>query len=692
MKYLVIVESPSKCKKIQNILVRNFQGNTFQVIASVGHILNLPKNSIGIDMKKFEGKFQVIPGKEKIIKQIKSLSKTVDKVIVATDMDNEGEAIAFDIMNILNIPYDTKCRMLFSEITDRGITEAFNDLKTINLPRVDAQRTRRLMDRLIGFKISSITKKYFNNRSATAGRVLSITTKVIKEVIDDFKNNGVTENDSLNGIFNIHNQGITCSYSDTELKEPETILSNFKDKDFKIHFFNKERVKTYPPKPYITSSINSESPYPVSRTSSILQGLYQRGLITYIRTDSYNMSSSAKGMIKRFINENIGNDMVDSRKFHHNQPGIHECIRPTDIFKYPLNTSKLSNPQEKVIYNMIYKRSLIYMMKEEVSDIYHYKIKVDNDDNYFILKLKEIIEPGFRMYTGELDDDKELIQKICDLENVKYKKIYSNKTINRKDLLTEGRLITKLKNYGIGRPSTYSHIIENMKTKNYIKIGNVKGESLKYEQLVLEKNIIKTKVDTAKCPPQKNRLLITEMGLRVNDFLEEKFKTIMNYNYSAGLEEYLDKIQEGSISKNEVIKILFKDIKTSLDELKDFIKSLKNVSEIVLEPEQGFTEIKIKHTRYGWKIVSKIQGLSKEIYTDFDDDLKTNINEITNDDIRDFLPVIKIHNDKPLIILTGHDGGKYIKYDNKNIPLSRDIKFKSMDTFREMDINNIIKI
>ena len=176
MKYLVIVESPSKCKKIQAILSKNFPEHKFHLMASVGHILNLPKNSIGIDMKKFEGKFQVLPGKNKIVSQIKKMGKVVDKVIVASDMDNEGEAIAFDIMNILKISYDTKCRMLFSEITDRGISSAFNDLQTINLKKVDAQRTRRLMDRLIGFKVSSITKKYFNNRSATAGRVLSITT------------------------------------------------------------------------------------------------------------------------------------------------------------------------------------------------------------------------------------------------------------------------------------------------------------------------------------------------------------------------------------------------------------------------------------------------------------------------------------------------------------------------------------
>ena len=506
--------------------------------------------------------------------------------------------------------------------------------------------------------------------------------------MDDFNNKGITEQDNMNGLLNVYNNEIQCPYSNDDITEPREVMEGFKGKDFHISFVDKNVSKTYPPRPYITSTINSESPFPVSKTSKILQRLYQKGKITYIRTDSFNMSNAAKSMIKNYIDK-INPDLVDTRKFHHGKSGIHECIRPTNI---NYDSSKLSNPDERRIYKMICKRSIIYMMKEEISNVYQYKIKVDDSEDYFSLKLKEIVSPGFKEYLGEVNDDSNLIKQINDGDKIDYVKIFTSKSLSRKDLLTEGKLITKLKNYGIGRPSTYSHIIENMKLKNYVKIGNVKEEKVKYEQIVLQKDKIKTKKEVSKLPPQKNRLMITDMGLMVNDFLEEKFSQIMKYEYSSELEGYLDKIEEGEITKNEVIKLLYTDLKNVLDELKSFVKTLKNVKEIEIEPEYPFTEIKVKHTRYGWKIVSKVPGLPKDLYTDFDDDLKTDIKSITKNDILDYLPIIKEYQGEIMVILDGHDGGKYIKYKNKNIPIPRNIKYKSSHTFREMDIEDLVKV
>lgn len=682
MKYLIIIESPSKAKKIKSILEKKYPEHIFNIIATVGHILNLPKTSLGIDLKKYTGKFQVLPDKKKIIKNIIAAAKIHDNILIATDNDNEGEAIGFDVMNILNMNYEIKNRMIFNEITEYGLVSAFNNLTYINLDKVNAQRGRRLIDRLVGFKLSSLTKKFFNNKEITAGRVLSVTTKLLCE-----ENKKFLKSYNTKLCLYLHFQNYILPFSKIILEETEIlkILNKYKNNQpLNISFVKCTEKKESPPLPFITSSLMSNSPYSAHETSKILQSLYQGGHITYIRTDSYNISNTFKQEIAKHININKGSNFLNNEKIENNLENTraHECIRPVNMFKI----LKLKNPQSNTIYNMIFKRTLQYLMTDYIYDSYMFKINIPDDEDYFILKINNTKHLGFK---EKIEDNLQEINKFKTLKHINYDSIYSSYEFSRLKLLSEGSLITRLKKLNIGKPSTYSHIINNMKNKKYIQIKNIPEEKIKKNYYVLKNDNIFTEKKNFIIPEQLKKIIITDRGENVTNFLENNFSKIINYDYSSELEKYLDLIEKQEKTPEEVIKLFYTEFKDKIEELKKELKKDKVISEYKYDDYDIFKNIRIKNTRYGWKIITNIHN--KDYYLNIDSEIISNIKNIVLDDIKKYLPIVQYHENNPIILLDGHDNGKYIKYMSKNIPLPKNIKYKNDIFFKNINLINYIK-
>ena len=682
MKYLIIIESPSKAKKIKSILEKEYPAHTFTVLATVGHILNLPKTSLGIDLKKYTGKFQALPDKKKIIKNIMAAARTHDIILIATDNDNEGEAIGYDVMNILNMDYETENRMIFNEITSNGIVSAFNNLTHINLDKVNAQRGRRLIDRLVGFKLSSLTKKFFNNKEITAGRVLSVTTKLINEENKKFLDSYATK---LGLFLEYKNYILPFSREITEETEILDLLSKYNTEKLNISFIDCKVKKESPPLPFITSSIMSSSPYSAHETSKVLQKLYQGGHITYIRTDSYNISNTFKQEIASHITSHKGSEYLNNDKLGSTlNTKAHECIRPVNMSK----VFKSKDQKNITIYNMIHKRTLHYLMTDYESYSYTFKVYTADciDEDYFILKINNTKHLGFRE-NGDNNIDE--INKLKQLEYIIPDSIYSSYDLSRPKLLSEGSLITRLRKLNIGRPSTYAHIINNMKAKKYIRIKNIPEKKIKKKIYILKNTHIYSEKKYFIIPEQSNKIVPTDRGIKVTNFLEDNFSKIINYEYSSKLEEYLDLIEERKITSEEVIILFYSDFKDKIEEMRKELKTDKAISEYKYEDYDIFKNIRIKNTRYGWKIIVCV--FKKDCYLNVNSKILENIDTVTIEDIKEYFPIIQYHENIPIILLDGHDNGKYIKYMGGNIPLPKNIKYKSNSFFENIDLVEYIK-
>lgn len=564
---LVIVESPAKAKTIEKFL-----GKDFKVMSSYGHIRDLKKKELSIDEKTFEPDYEIPEDKKKIVTELKKNAKVAKKIWLASDEDREGEAISWHLCEVLGLDEEKTSRIVFHEITRPAILEAIQTPRHLDMNLVNAQQARRVLDRLVGFKLSPVLWRKVKP-ALSAGRVQSVAVKLIVErerEIQSFKSEPYYR---INATFFV----IEANGSRNEVKaeldrrfnshdEAMAFLEKCKNADFVVENIVKKPLKRVPAPPFTTSTLQQEAArklgFTVSQTMMVAQRLYESGRITYMRTDSVNLSSLAINASKKEIVESYGADYSYPRKFHTHSKGAqeaHEAIRPTFI-----NTEGFDwTSQERRLYDLIWKRTIASQMADAQIERTTVTIDINGAEEKFVANGEVIIFDGFlKVYRESVDDESTSGQDAVSVlpalrinDKMERGEIISTERFSQGPVrYTEASLVHKMEELGIGRPSTYAPTISTIQQREYVQKGDKKGEERSYVINTLKGNAITTRKRKEMVGSEKGKLLPTDIGIVVNDFLQKNFPDIMDYNFTAKVENQFDQIAEGKEEWKDMMK------------------------------------------------------------------------------------------------------------------------------------------
>ena len=572
---LVIVESPAKAKTIEKFL-----GKGYIVKSSFGHIRDLSKKKLGVDVEHgFTPHYEISADKKKLVNDLKKEAAAASMVWLASDEDREGEAIAWHLYETLGLEGDKTRRIAFHEITKNAILEAIEDPRNIDMNLVNAQQARRILDRLVGFELSPILWKKVQPK-LSAGRVQSVAVRLIVEKereIAAFKSSSFYK---VEGIF--VPEGLKSKIKGSVEKkfngekEALAFLDSCKNAAFKVASIDKKELVRTPAAPFTTSSLQQEASrklgFSVSQTMTIAQRLYEAGLITYMRTDSVNLSSLAINAAKAYIVGEYGSDYSKPRKYKTRTKGAqeaHEAIRPT----YIQNVTIEGNANEKRLYNLIWKRTIASQMADAVLEKTVVDIKAASVAEPFVAEAEKVIFDGFlKVYIEGTDDDETpeeitLMPTISEGQKMEQKEIDAVERFTlRPSRYTEASLVKKLEELGIGRPSTYAPTISTIMKRGYVTKGDSKGETRKYNIYTLKGDSITSQVKTETVGKEKGKLFAENIGMVVTDYLDENFQTIMDYGFTAQVEQDFDDIANGKKVWNEVIGDFYTDFHNTVEE------------------------------------------------------------------------------------------------------------------------------
>jgi DNA topoisomerase-1 len=552
-KNLVIVESPAKAKTIEKFL-----GSDYQVESSYGHIADLPSKEIGVDVENdFKPKYEVSSDKKALVSKLKTLSKNAETVWLASDEDREGEAISWHLAEELKLdPKKTK-RIVFHEITKSAIQKAIENPRGIDYNLVNAQQARRVLDRLVGYELSPVLWKKVKG-GLSAGRVQSVSVRLIVErerEILDFKAQATysVTAEFANEAGKTFKAKLPKNFSTK--KEAEDFLQKNIGSIYKVADLETKPTKKSPAAPFTTSTLQQEAArklyLPVGITMQIAQRLYEAGHITYMRTDSVNLSQEAMAAAQAEITHSYGKEFSKPRNFTSKSKGAqeaHEAIRPTDMSKHTLNIDR----DQARLYDLIWKRTLASQMSDAELERTNVKIEANNHSEHFAATGEVIKFEGFlKVYLeGNDEDDEEqdgMLPAMKISERLANNYITATERFSRPaSRYTEASLVKKLEELGIGRPSTYAPTISTIINRNYVEKGSFEGQERKYNQLTLKGNDVKSVVLTENAGSDKGKLVPTDIGIIVNDFLVKNFSTILDYNFTAKVEQDFDEIAEGN--------------------------------------------------------------------------------------------------------------------------------------------------
>ena len=553
-KNLVIVESPAKAKTIEKFL-----GKDYQVESSYGHIADLPSKEIGVDVENgFKPKYEVSPDKKALVKKLKDLAKKADMVWLASDEDREGEAISWHLAEELKLDKDKTKRIVFHEITKSAIQKAIENPRGIDYNLVNAQQARRVLDRLVGYELSPVLWKKVKG-GLSAGRVQSVSVRLIVEREREVQNFNSQGSFSITAEFtNEAGKSFKAKLPKNfnSQKEAEAFLQNNIGSAYKVADLETKPTKKSPAAPFTTSTLQQEAArklyLPVGITMQIAQRLYEAGLITYMRTDSVNLSNDAMTAAEAEIIRSYGKEFSKPRKFTSKSKGAqeaHEAIRPTDM---SLHTVNIDRDQAR-LYDLIWKRTLASQMSEAQLERTNVKIEANNHKEIFAASGEVIKFEGFlKVYLEGHDEDEEeqegMLPAMKMNEKLVNNYIQATERFSRPPArYTEAALVKKLEELGIGRPSTYAPTISTIINRNYIEKGTSEGVERKYTQVSLIGKEIKSKVLTENVGSDKGKMVPTDIGTIVNDFLVKNFSAILDYNFTAKVEQDFDEIAEGNV-------------------------------------------------------------------------------------------------------------------------------------------------
>ncbi len=552
-KNLVIVESPAKAKTIEKFL-----GKDFQVESSYGHIADLPSKEIGVDvLNGFKPKYEVSPDKKALVKKLRDLSKSAEMVWLASDEDREGEAIAWHLAEELKLDKAKTKRIVFHEITKTAILKAIDNPRDINYNLVNAQQARRVLDRLVGYELSPVLWKKVKS-GLSAGRVQSVSVRLIVEREREIQHFNAEGSYSITAEF-VNEAGKTF-----KAKLPKNFSTKEEARDFlnknigsiyKVSDLETKPAKKSPAAPFTTSTLQQEAArklyFPVGVTMMMAQRLYEAGLITYMRTDSVNLSQEAMGAAEAEIIRSYGKEFSRPRNYATKSKGAqeaHEAIRPTDMTRHTVNIDR----DQARLYDLIWKRTVASQMSDAQLERTNVKIEANNHKEVFAAAGEVLLFEGFlKVYLeGSDDEDTEqegMLPALRVNEKLLNNYITATERFSRPPArYTEAALVKKLEELGIGRPSTYAPTISTIINRNYVEKGSFEGQERKYSQMVLKGASVSQQELAENVGSDKGKLVPTDIGIIVNDFLVNHFETILDYNFTAKVEQDFDEIASGN--------------------------------------------------------------------------------------------------------------------------------------------------
>jgi DNA topoisomerase-1 len=614
-KNLLIVESPAKAKTIEKIL-----GSDFEVKSSYGHIRDLEKDDMGIDINNnFAPRYKVPDDKQRVVKDLKQLAKKAETVWLASDEDREGESISWHLAQVLGLDIHTTKRIVFHEITKPAINAAVQNPRLIDMNLVNSQQARRVLDRLVGFELSPVLwKKIGMKGGLSAGRVQSVAVKLIAEREREINQFTATSSFKIEAsLASTDASGKRISFKAEDggtrtIEAAEDFLSRCKNANYSVKEIIVKPAKRTSAAPFTTSTLQQEASrklgYGVSKTMIIAQKLYESGKITYMRTDSVNLSTTAKDQIKNEIIKNYGEKYLQLRNYKNKNESAqeaHEAIRPTDM-----SESRIHDVETSRLYELIWKRTIASQMSDAILEKTTAKIKISTVEDELTATGEVLKFDGFLKVYNEGNDDEDgentgfgsesrlpalTVNQILDFEEM----TATERFTHHAPRYTEASLVKKLEELGIGRPSTYAPTISTIIKRNYIEKRDKEGiqRDIRIVKLSKENIINKSKI-TENTGAEKGKLFPTDLGLVVTDFLNQHFDKVMDYSFTANIEEEFDKIAEGNLQWNKMVGEFYKPFHDSVEHTLENAERAKGERELGKDPESGKPVI-ARMGRYG---------------------------------------------------------------------------------------------
>lgn len=676
---LVIVESPAKAKTIQKFL-----GNGYEVKSSFGHIRDLQDKKLSVDVERnFTPEYVIPSDKKKVVAELKKAAASASTVWLASDEDREGEAISWHLFETLGLNEAHTRRIVFHEITKDAIVNAVRNPRSIDMNLVNAQQARRVLDRLVGFELSPVLWRKIQPK-LSAGRVQSVALRLVVErekEIMAFENEAFYKVEAF-----FHPAGFPAAVKvkavlDTKFKTIDEARKSLQDcigADFTVSDVEKKEATRFPAAPFTTSTLQQEAArklrFPVSMTMRVAQSLYERGLITYMRTDSTNLSTLALGAAKKFITGNFGPEYSKTRQFKTHSKGAqeaHEAIRPT----YIENTEIEGTAQEQKLYNLIWKRTVASQMADAKVLNTTLRVASDKRSEKFNAQATQVLFDGFLKLYIEGTDNQEAEEEEVMLPDLQVGTKMEEKGINAECKFTaapprysEATLVKKLEELGIGRPSTYAPTIATLTTgRGYIVKGDKEGKKITVNDLELRNGNISEKSKTETVGAERGRLLPQEIGMIVTDYLEKNFTDIMGYDFTANVEKEFDQIADGNLVWNDVIGAFYTPFHKKVDEvLHD--GNYSHVSKELGTDSEG-NKITAKFGKFG-PYIQKGEGEKAQYASLGKDQLIENIT--LEDALKMFqLPrTVGEYNGVEVVALKGRFG-PFLKYGDRNFSIPR---------------------
>lgn len=709
VKNLVIVESPAKAKTIEGFL-----GKDYVVKSSYGHVRDLNKSNLSLNMDAgFQPLYEIPADKKTLVTELKKIAESAEMVWLASDEDREGESISWHLFETLGLKDEKYRRIVFHEITKTAIAHAIDNPRKIDMDLVAAQQARRVLDRLVGYELSPLLWKKVKP-ALSAGRVQSVVVRLIVECEEEIKNFKQTSSFRVTAIFTftIDNREYSLSaelpYRFENEEEAHAFLQKCKDAAYKIKSVDKKPLSKMPAPPFTTSTLQQEAGrklgFSVSNTMRIAQQLYESGKITYMRTDSVNLSQFALMSAKKEIENMYGPQYVKNRQFSTKSKGAqeaHEAIRPTYMDQQTIK----GTADERKLYELIWKRTVASQMAEAQIEKTNVAIEISNSDKEFTASGEVVLFDGFlKVYNESSDDPNEsssgmlpplVIGQPLDLEKMEAQQRFTRHTPR----YTESSLVKKMEELGIGRPSTYAPTISTIQKRGYVEKKDIQGEVRNYKILTLKKNRITEKTGKENIGNEKGKLVPTDIGILVNRFLLQYFDTIVDYNFTANAEKEFDKIADGECKWNSMIEDFYKDFHKKIEETSDNSGKFSGEKFLGIDPVSG-KNVFVKIGRFGPVAQigdtdsdekPKFAGLKKE----------QSIETITLDEVLDLFAFPRIlgeYEDAEIQVAIGRFG-PYIKHNSTFYSLSK-LDDPALVTFqraveiieskRKADLDNIV--
>ena len=675
---LVIVESPAKAKTIEKFL-----GKDFKVASSFGHISDLPSKELGVDVEgDFSAKYVVSKDKKKLVSELKSLAKKSETVWLASDEDREGEAIAWHLANILDLNEKNSKRIVFSEITKNAIIKAIEKPRSINYNLVNAQQARRILDRLVGYELSPVLWRKVKG-GLSAGRVQSVAVRLIVERERAIRNFNPSQSYKTQAIFLTSKGKLIPSQLIKLFKESEAANAFLKENinaEFTVQKINKKPAKKSPTAPFTTSTLQQEASrklfFSVSKTMTLAQRLYEAGHITYMRTDSVNLSGEAQKQIANQITLNYGEEYLQQRNFKTKNKGAqeaHEAIRPTNFSNSRLDIDR----DQSRLYDLIWRRTVASQMSEAQLERTQINISTSANSESFVAKGEVITFDGFlKLYLEGMDDQDEeenrMLPRVTEGESLSLQKMVSTQRFSRPPYrYSEASLVKKMEELGIGRPSTYAPTISTIQNRKYAEKGSSEGIVRRFEQFTLEENNIEKVVLSEKVGADKGKLIPTDIGMIVNDFLVENFKNILDFNFTAEVEQSFDDIANGGKDWTVMLKRFYNQFHSTVEHVKENAQRESGERTLGVDPKSG-RPVKVRLGKFGpMAQIGDPDEEEKPIYASLGPDQQ--LENITFEEVMTLFEMPKtigFYEDNEIVVNNGRFG-PYIKHNGIFISLPK---------------------